>query len=180
MKSMVDLSFRNGTFRPMFGEYLGWKLVHLVLAEAGTKKEEFGEFVFKKDGGAQWDLCPHCVCYCHVDSPWAAEVAQQCAEGQEATLVHLWIGWKGSPWIPELPKEVIEHNLIPHFSEQREEELQKKRNMLTSGAVKPALRHLPLYCFLYLQNILFTCMWKRLLLSSYLAFSPVQMPKPKD
>lgn len=27
-----------------------------------------------------------------VDSPWAAEVAQQCAEGQEAALMHFWIG----------------------------------------------------------------------------------------
>lgn len=60
--------------------------------------------------------------------------------------------------MPEQPKEVIVHNLIPHLSEQKEEELQQKRNMLINGAVKPGLSHLPLYCFLYLQNILFTFM----------------------
>lgn len=37
-------------------------------------------------------LSTDCVCYYHVDSPWAAEAAQQCAEGQEAALMHLCIG----------------------------------------------------------------------------------------
>lgn len=32
----------------------GAKCISLVLAEAGTNKEEFGEFPFTKDGGAQF------------------------------------------------------------------------------------------------------------------------------
>lgn len=51
--------------------------------------------------------------------------------------------------VRELPKEVIEQNPIPSFSEQRGQELQKKRNMLINEAIKLALSHLPLYCFLF-------------------------------
>lgn len=42
----------------------GAKCISLLLSEAGTNKEEFGEFLFKKDGGAQLDLCVPCVYYC--------------------------------------------------------------------------------------------------------------------
>lgn len=34
----------------------GAKCISLVLAEAETNKEEFGEFLFKKDGRAQLDF----------------------------------------------------------------------------------------------------------------------------
>lgn len=39
-----------------------------------ARKSLVGLFL-KKEGGA------HSVCYCHVDSPWAAEAAQQCGAG---------------------------------------------------------------------------------------------------
>lgn len=47
----------------------------------GLARKSLVGLLLKKEGGAQRDLCPHCICYCHVDSPWAAEAAQQCGAG---------------------------------------------------------------------------------------------------